>query len=107
MGFGVGFWPSVAHYLSILRDKSLSLELLFWLIRRSTVLQSLRAAVRSMPRAKDPAWHTGNALEYQLSVSPVREWYPGPGWKTAEDDGNAILPRKLRWVLSPESAVTG
>lgn len=74
------------------------------------MVQSLRAAVRSMPSAKDPAWHTGSALEYQPSVSPVREWYPGypgPGRKTAEDDGNVILPGKLRWVLSPESAVTG
>lgn len=74
------------------------------------MLQSLKAAVRSMLSTKDPARHTGSALEYQLLVSPVREWYPGfpgPGWKTAEDDGNEILPRKLRWVLSPESAVTG
>lgn len=59
------------------------------------MLQSLRAAVRSMPSTKDPAWHTGSALEYQLLV--LRS---GSGTQATQvQDGRQLRAMEMRFCL--------
>lgn len=72
---------SVICYLLILRDKVLEpLDPPLWFVRWRY------KALRASPGTQEVLWSTS----CQYKQAPARECYPGPAWKTAEQDGNEI-----------------